>query len=516
MAKSLLSAVVAIRPDLGQFRKSVKEEVTRAGKEVEDKLTTAGERAGEKAGDAVGDGIADGARRGTAQASRSLATLESRLRSAGSAATKYVTLPMVGLGTAISIFGIKAAASFESAQIAFTTMLGSEQQANAFLEDLRDFATSTPFEFTQLTEMSQRLLAMGFAAEEILPTLSSVGDAVAALGGDPQKLDAVVRALGQIRAKGKASAEEMLQLSEAGVPAWEYLAAALGTTIPQAMQAVTDGSVDARMTLTAVLSGMTRDFDGLMEKQAQTVSGKWSNMIDSITTTLADAFAENEDAIKETLDLIIEMAPTFLNQVVPAINDLIVAALPLVRMAADLLESFNHLPDAVKTSVLAMGLLAGPMLTALSLATKLAGVLGVASGTGAAAGAAGAGAGVGAAASAAAVPVAAGAAALAAGYGIGTLLNNALGISDRLGDFLSPPGLAAGGTVTRSGLTWVGEKGPELLNLPEGSEVRPLDKAGITITGDITIVANNPREFAKELDRLARRGAGTTSARRLP
>ncbi|MED4586675.1 phage tail tape measure protein [Brevibacillus choshinensis] len=40
------------------------------------------------------------------------------------------------------------------------------------------------------------------------------------------------------------------------------------------------------------------------------------------------------------------------------------------------------------------------------------------------------------------------------------------------------PGLAEGGTVMGSGATWVGEEGPELLNLPRGSTVTPMDKMG--------------------------------------
>lgn len=35
------------------------------------------------------------------------------------------------------------------------------------------------------------------------------------------------------------------------------------------------------------------------------------------------------------------------------------------------------------------------------------------------------------------------------------------------------PGMAEGGTVGRSGLSWVGEKGPELLRLPQGAQVIP-------------------------------------------
>lgn len=36
------------------------------------------------------------------------------------------------------------------------------------------------------------------------------------------------------------------------------------------------------------------------------------------------------------------------------------------------------------------------------------------------------------------------------------------------------PALAAGGNILRGGLSWVGEKGPELLNLPQGASVTPL------------------------------------------
>ncbi|MCM3589625.1 phage tail tape measure protein [Brevibacillus borstelensis] len=44
---------------------------------------------------------------------------------------------------------------------------------------------------------------------------------------------------------------------------------------------------------------------------------------------------------------------------------------------------------------------------------------------------------------------------------------------DKVKESFRFPGLATGGTVSRSGWTWVGEKGPELLNLPRGSQVIP-------------------------------------------
>jgi tape measure domain-containing protein len=41
------------------------------------------------------------------------------------------------------------------------------------------------------------------------------------------------------------------------------------------------------------------------------------------------------------------------------------------------------------------------------------------------------------------------------------------------------PGLAGGGLVSRGGLSWVGERGPELLNLPSGASVTPSSVTGV-------------------------------------
>jgi hypothetical protein len=54
------------------------------------------------------------------------------------------------------------------------------------------------------------------------------------------------------------------------------------------------------------------------------------------------------------------------------------------------------------------------------------------------------------------------------------------------------PGQAEGGITTQSGLSWVGEKGPELLNLPRGAQVIPLDRMGSGggNTTNVSVVVN--------------------------
>jgi hypothetical protein len=71
---------------------------------------------------------------------------------------------------------------------------------------------------------------------------------------------------------------------------------------------------------------------------------------------------------------------------------------------------------------------------------------------------------------------------------VGRWVRNALG---DIGDFL---GLADGGTITMPGTVLVGERGPELLTLPRGAQVTPLDRAGGTIVVPVYL---DGREIAR-------------------
>jgi phage tail tape-measure protein len=132
-----------------------------------------------------------------------LGTMLGNLASAGLSKLSDMVSNIVSTGVQFNNMG-------QQAQIAFSTMLGSGQEAEAFLNRLKDFAAKTPFEFPDLLTASQRMLAMGFQSDKVLPTLTAIGDAVAGLGGSSAMVDRVTTALGQMRAKGKASGEEMM------------------------------------------------------------------------------------------------------------------------------------------------------------------------------------------------------------------------------------------------------------------------------------------------------------------
>lgn len=216
------------------------------------------------------------------------------------------------IGTGVNFNNLK-----QQANIAFTTMLGDGKKAKVFLDELQAFAAKTPFEFPELLQASQRLLAMGFAAEDVTPTLTAIGDAVAALGGSGELVGRVTTALGQMQAKGKASAEEMGQLTEAGIPGWKFLAEAIGTDVAGAMEQVTKGAVDADTVISALVKGMNEDFGGMMEKQSQTFGGMLSTIKDTFTQVSGTVMGPLFDMLTEGLAGIVQWtsSPEFIRGV---------------------------------------------------------------------------------------------------------------------------------------------------------------------------------------------------------
>ncbi|RDI73313.1 tape measure domain-containing protein [Gaiella occulta] len=173
----------------------------------------------------------------------------------------------------------------QKSTIAFTTMLGSAAKAKSFLAQLTGFANQTPFELPGLIKSSQQLLAFGFQAKQVVPTLTAVGNAVAGMGGDPQAMDQTIRAIGQIQAKGRLMAEEMMQLNEAGTFSWRALAEAIGTSVPKAMALVQKGAVGSDAFLAAFAENSNKRFAGMMDKQSRTFSGLLSTLKDKFSQT---------------------------------------------------------------------------------------------------------------------------------------------------------------------------------------------------------------------------------------
>lgn len=241
----------------------------------------------------------------SASTSSALSRVSSSMVGWGAGLSAAVTTPLTAAGVKAAQWALTTASAAEQADIALSTMLGPER-AKQMIADLTDFAKKTPFEMSGLTDATQKLLAYGFAAEDVIPTLTAIGDATAALGSGQEGIDACTRAIGQMQAKGKVMSEEMLQLTEQGIPAWQYLADALGTDVAGAQEKVTKGSVDAATGIAALKAGMEGDFGGLMAEQSKTLAGALSNLEDAAEGAVKGIY--KTDAYKELASSLADLA----------------------------------------------------------------------------------------------------------------------------------------------------------------------------------------------------------------
>lgn len=112
---------------------------------------------------------------------------------------------LLGVGGAWAgvIKPMQIAGDFEQTQMAFTTMLKSAQKANSFLAQAQGMANKTPFEFPQLADASKKMLAFGWNVKQILPDLSTIGDAASGLGLGAEGINEITLALGLIMLFGR-------------------------------------------------------------------------------------------------------------------------------------------------------------------------------------------------------------------------------------------------------------------------------------------------------------------------
>ena len=216
-----------------------------------------------------------------------------------------------GFGFAVAK-GVALAAQLEQTTLAFEVMLGSADAAKQLLEDLAQFAAATPFELPGIEQSARQLIAYGFAAKDIIPILTNLGDIAAGVNAP---LEMMAQIYGRVRTNGRLSMMEVNRLADMGVPIYTALAQVMSVTEAEVRKLVERGQIGfadfARAMATMTAEGGR--FQGLMERQSQTALGLVSTLRDEVGLGLRDvgkAFMEAfqvQDLIRTTIDVVSEL-----------------------------------------------------------------------------------------------------------------------------------------------------------------------------------------------------------------
>lgn len=224
--------------------------------------------------------------------SGSISNASSQMNSFIGSTLKWSSITAGAAVAGITAWGVKSAAALQQTHIAFDTLLGNDQ-GEKVIGQLQKLDQMTPFTFPQLAQTTQMLVAYNVSATDAYNLTKSISDVASGTGKGVVGLQEISLALGQIETKGKVSGPEIRQLAEAGVPAVQMLAEIYSKSTTQVNSLLDKGvTFPAKAFIQAFEqeSGSLQKFQGLSEKQSQTLLGVWSTFTGQMQRKLAPAF----------------------------------------------------------------------------------------------------------------------------------------------------------------------------------------------------------------------------------
>lgn len=271
--------------------------------------------------------------------------------------------------------GVEFNAKMETYQTAFTTLLGSAEEAEKVMAQIRQDAASTPFDVDSLTQANRALIAAGVSASDARKDVLNLANAIAATGGGSAELSRMSANMQQIRNVGKATAMDIRQFANAGINIYGLLADAMGVTAAEAAEMdVSYEMLSYAFEKAAAAGGVYED---ALLHQSQTFEGRMSTLKDNVLQ-LEGALTEDlfNQLSSEAMPMVMDWVATLLDAaqtggiegafkaaqgIISNLVNTIVENLPtMISTGTEMLLSFakgikDRLPQIVSTGVQLLG-----------------------------------------------------------------------------------------------------------------------------------------------------------------
>ena len=195
---------------------------------------------------------------------------------------------------------VQVRGEFQQLEVAFKTMLGSEDKANSLMQQLVKTAATTPFDLQGVANGAKQLLAYGEDVEKVNDDLIRLGNIAAGLS---MPLGDIVYLYGTTMTQGRLYTQDLNQFTGRGIPMIRELAKQFGVAENEVKGLVEAGKVGFPEVQKVIMSltdegGM---FFNLMQEQSKTITGQISNIEDSISTMFNEIGKANEGIINDAL-----------------------------------------------------------------------------------------------------------------------------------------------------------------------------------------------------------------------
>ena len=228
----------------------------------------------------------------------------------GVIAGAFATKAVLDFGKKVASVGMEYNALKETSQTTWTTLLGSQEEAIAQLERIEQFAAKTPFSQMGVDQMAKYLHNAGYEGEAVFDQLTKIGNMGSAFGVQEDALVEMTRQFSQVQQAGVAYTEDLNILADRGIPIYQALAEATGSTVAEVKKMASEGQITAEV-YNAAIDSMAATTQGAMDAQSQTFSGMMSTLQDNLTKLAGLLTEQLFNAVKGVLDVFLPLIEAF-------------------------------------------------------------------------------------------------------------------------------------------------------------------------------------------------------------
>lgn len=239
---------------------------------------------------------------------KDVGSIPGTLAKVGAAVSAAFTVSaIVGVGKA----ALQAAANMELLKKGLSFTLGNSE-AERLIKTIQGIGEASAYDTTQLMPMARAWVNLGDNVDTAASKIQKIVDLGSAYGLTTDEINRANTALAQMQMAGKIGAQDMMQLTNANIPAWKLLSEKMGLSVAELKEMSSQGQL-TQEAMDMLFEAMAEKTGGAAESLANTLMGKFSNIEEAATNSMAavgDIISEAFD-VRGGLDALGELAQGF-------------------------------------------------------------------------------------------------------------------------------------------------------------------------------------------------------------
>lgn len=180
---------------------------------------------------------------------------------------------------------LDASASVELLKKGLSFQIG-EEQTDKLIKNIQTIGEQSAYDSNDLMNMAKQWVNIGDSADSATQKMKTIVDVGSAYGLTREQIEGANLALTQMQMSGKIGQQDMMQLINAGIPAWQLLSESMGLPVAQLKEMSSRGEL-TQQAIDTLFQSMQTKCQGATANMNGTLSAAFSNLDEVVHNTMA-------------------------------------------------------------------------------------------------------------------------------------------------------------------------------------------------------------------------------------